>query len=239
MFTQNGRTYMFTDDDFSEHFDFGRRGDRQQGSRFQDLIWPVLQQLGIFAAIWWFVRAALQSADDEQESAAKPSQSPRESMPGASMRKPQRRVAHDVATTHAPHLCCFDGRFLRQRARRTVVCFPEDAKSALEWQMLEQLAVEFRTDPLSFTWVDLKADTAWAAFLESEFGGVSRPFLVAIGSSGTTGAAFFRAEDGKPITPLSPVREQAARWLLRIVEGTESLNVLEGEIPDPAMTMTE
>ena len=123
-------------------------------------------------------------------------------------------------------------------ARRSVV-FPlarSSLKDPLVWQALEQIALEFRTDPLSFTWVDLEAEPRWGAFLADEFGGSTLPLLVVVGSSGSKGAAFQSEEQGVGrITPLSPDRERASRWLLRVVEGTESLSPLNGEVPSSGL----
>ena len=246
MFTRNGRTYVFEDPGEQFGFRAGRQGRRRNSLLF-DVLWPVLKQIALFAAIWWFVRTAMLTAEDQEQEGGGgggargrqgSGRNPAAPSPSSTTSGPERVKAHDVAKTHAPHVQRFEARFLRQRARRTVV-FPlarSSLKDPLVWQALEQIALEFRTDPLSFTWVDLEAEPRWGAFLADEFGGSTLPLLVVVGSSGSKGAAFQSEEQGVGrITPLSPDRERASRWLLRVVEGTESLSPLNGEVPSSGL----
>lgn len=252
MFTQNGRTFMFSDEDFFDQFTRQQRRRQEQHyyrdqnlRGLQDLAWPVVTQICIFAAIWWTVRAVMFAAEDTDGTANKPKQRDSHASTSFSTRttsssqkyrpsiNPDVVAVREAAATHARHIAPFDERYLRQRAKRCVICFPKDGKNALEWQLLEQIALQFRTDPLSFCWVDLKFEPKWASFLEKEYGAITgRPLFITVGSSGTKAAAFFpSANQGGTATPISPVREEAERWLLRIVEGTETLRILDGELP--------
>jgi curved DNA-binding protein CbpA len=253
-FRQNGRTYLFTEDEMNSRF--GSSAQEEPHATSTSLT-SILKHALLFFGVWFFLRSYSTSSNEENASpdgSAKPAQPKRENPVSTPV---------DVASVHAPHVFNYDPRFLKQRARRCVIFFPRHSENPLEWQVFEAIALHFITDRFSFVKIDLARNPQWSQFLRDEFPEEERtPLACVFGSSGAKVSRlhspcgtrarmnpsrispflciffFYQVAHFTPtiadmnsITPLGPLKDQISRWLENILEGTSSFRQVTNDLP--------
>ncbi|CAI5714048.1 unnamed protein product [Peronospora destructor] len=127
-----------------------------------------------------------------------------------------------VAKVFAPSSCELNVLYLTARRRRTLVFLPAENRHGCsvrdQFSVIEKLATEFRRDPLTFCWLDLKTQPAdMCVQWEQQFGKIPAPFVVAF------------SYKGKKMSMLPPcnsnsegrqvLEENVRKWLLRLTGG--------------------
>ncbi|CAI5736249.1 unnamed protein product [Hyaloperonospora brassicae] len=130
-----------------------------------------------------------------------------------------------LAKIFAPSIYELHPLYLTARGRRTLVFFPDDARHGCsvrdQLSVIETLATEFRRDPLTFCWLDLKTQTIGKRMRwEAQFGKASAPFVVGFSYKGKKCSLLpARTSSNEDRRALEDV---VRRWLLRLAGGEVS-----------------
>ncbi|CEG41735.1 Molecular chaperone (DnaJ superfamily) [Plasmopara halstedii] len=129
---------------------------------------------------------------------------------------------NELARVFAPSIYEFKPLYLLAKGRRTLVFFPDERYHGCtvkdQFRILENLAVAFQRDPLTFCWLDLKTLSKDKQKLwQTQFENRIPPFVVSLSNSNKKIALFHHYNDSTQ-DPLA--LEKAIRsWLVRLVGG--------------------
>ncbi|DAZ94701.1 TPA: hypothetical protein N0F65_000016 [Lagenidium giganteum] len=230
----NGNAGPSTQQQHQQHQHYGYN-THYQSQQVRRSLFPVSYvALGILALLAWvvFVLPTNMTDDNNNNSHNKQHKASRSTETGDA--KPEQQVPQgpgpleQLAKVFAPSIHAFKPIYLTARGRRTLIFLPDDRKHGCDvrqqFTIMENLAVAFQRDPLTFCWLDLnhlsaEKRQAWMSVLQqSPSSALGLTQVVAF--LGFLVACSFQ---GKKVSlhhdSIAVSEESLLRWLTRLVGG--------------------